>query len=92
MTWRGRNERGDIQAAQDKKPNDSHSLRYRHVHSPEPGYRQYQNHQIANNVDRGDCVANKVIVDAVAVGDRSVPIIGERAAMEESGEHQAHPP
>ncbi|KAL8882111.1 MAG: hypothetical protein Q9192_007641, partial [Flavoplaca navasiana] len=60
--------------------------------SKSPRYRQYQDDEISDDVDGCDCVAHDVIINAVAVWDRSIPVIGERLAVEKSCEHQANPP
>lgn len=65
-----------VQASKDEESDNRHPLRYRHVHAPKPWYRQHEDDQISDNINRGDGVSNQVIIYAMTVRYRSVPVVG----------------
>lgn len=71
LGWEGRGRQRDVdaQAAEKEEADDRHAFWHGHVHAPQPRDRQYQDHQIGDDVHGRDGKADQVLVDAVAVGD-----------------------
>ena len=83
---------GSLQATEHEQSNDSQTFRKLHFEIPKPRYWQDKNNNIINDIGGRDGVSNKIIIRAVAIGDRSVPIVGQRSAVEEGSKHQTDPP